>query len=222
VAAFERDLAALRSRIDELAGTGPAATSQIEQAVANAKAELASAVEQTKQLGVEAAAATQAARLDAAVGRITAALEAGGPYSSAVSDLTAGGIEVPTPLAEQAQSGVPTLADLQRGFAPSARMALDVALRSDVGDGWTDRLNTFLRTQTGARSLVPREGDDPDAILSRADAALQASDVTLALSELQALPEPARAAMSGWLADATTRAAAVAALATVAAAVDTQ
>jgi hypothetical protein len=222
VAAFERDIAALRSRIDAIAAAGPAATGEIEQVVAGAKAELASALEQARQLGAEAESAAQAARLDAAVGRIAAALEAGGPYASAVSELNEQGVEIPAALSDMAGTGVASLVDLQRRFPSAARTALDAALRADVGEGWTDRLGTFLRTQTGVRSLEPREGNDPDAILSRADAALQAGDVALALSELQALPEPARAAMSGWMTDAAARDAALAALSGVVVTLDTQ
>lgn len=222
VAAFERDLAALRSRIDELAGGGSAAAGQIEQAVASARAELAAAVDQARQLEAQAADVARDARRDAALGRLSAALETGGPYASAVTELTEAGIEVPASLADHAETGVPTLVDLQRDFTPAARRALDAALRADVGEGWGERLGTFLRTQTGARSLQPRAGDDPDAILSRADAALQAGDVALAFSELEALPEAARTALSDWMAEAQTREAAVAALASVAGAADTQ
>ena len=76
-----------------------------------------------------------------------------------------------------------------------------------------DRFTAFLRRQTNARSLAPREGNDPDAILSRAEAALSSGDLPAALTELDALPENARAAMDGWIADASARADALAAAA---------
>ena len=76
-----------------------------------------------------------------------------------------------------------------------------------------DRFAAFLRRQTNARSLAPREGDDADAILSRAEAALSAGDLPTALSELDALPDSARTTMEGWISDAADRAAAVSAAA---------
>ena len=97
-----------------------------------------------------------------------------------------------------AETGVPSLATLQDSFAEAARAALEAALRADMGDSWTDRAMSFFRTQTGARSLTPREGSDPDAILSRAEAALAKGDLVTTLAELDSLPEVARTAMADW------------------------
>ena len=81
-------------------------------------------------------------------------------------------------------------------FPTAARAGLEAALRADMGSSWTERATNFLRAQTGARSLDPREGDDPDAILSRAEAAVSAGDLATALTEIAALPEPAQTAMA--------------------------
>jgi hypothetical protein len=62
-----------------------------------------------------------------------------------------------------------------------------------------------LRAQLGVRSLEPREGDDTDAILSRAEAALAGGRLGDALAEIETLPEAARAATSDWAARATAR-----------------
>lgn len=61
-----------------------------------------------------------------------------------------------------------------------------------------ERLTAFLQAQTGARSLAPREGDGPDAVLSRAGAALDAGNLQAALTEMDALPEPGQVAMADW------------------------
>jgi len=74
-----------------------------------------------------------------------------------------------------------------------------------VEDGTLTRCDAFLRTQAGARSLPPKDGDDPDAVLSRAEAAVARGDMVSAITELQALPEAGQAAMAGWLARAETR-----------------
>lgn len=66
-------------------------------------------------------------------------------------------------------------------------------------------LTNFLRAQTGIRSVAPREGDDPDAVLSRANAEVEAGQIGAALDEIQALPDAAKSApsMADWIAGAT-------------------
>jgi hypothetical protein len=59
-------------------------------------------------------------------------------------------------------------------------------------------VGSFLRSQTGARSLTPREGDDPDAVLSRAEAILAEGRPADTLTELAALPPEGQAAMTEW------------------------
>ncbi len=58
-------------------------------------------------------------------------------------------------------------------------------------------------------------GDDPDAILSRAEAAVGSGDLTTALTEISALPAEGQARMAEWVALATRRQAALAALTTL-------
>jgi hypothetical protein len=63
-----------------------------------------------------------------------------------------------------------------------------------------------------ARSLEPREGDDPDAVLSRVEAAARAGDIAAALAEIEALPEVAREPLADWIDRAEAHRAAQAAL----------
>ncbi len=213
VAAFERELQALRQQVEAQGNAGSAMTADLQKAMSDAKAELASAAEAAKQVASEAQASAQAARNDLALGRVSVALEAGGSFSSALDDLRAAGLTIPDALSADAAGGVPTLVDLQRTFPDAAREALAAALRADAGSTWSERVGAFLRTQAGIRSLTPREGDDPDAILSRAEAALDGGDVAAALTGIASLPESAQAAMAEWIAEATKRQAAVDALA---------
>lgn len=213
VAAFERELQALRQQVEAQDNAGSAMTADLQKAMSDAKAELASAAEAAKQVASEAQASAQAARNDLALGRVSVALEAGGSFSSALDDLRAAGLTIPDALSADAAGGVPTLVDLQRTFPDAAREALAAALRADAGSTWSERVGAFLRTQAGIRSLTPREGDDPDAILSRAEAALDGGDVAAALTGIASLPESAQAAMAEWIAEATKRQAAVDALA---------
>lgn len=201
--------AALDAQRAEIAGLADAARAQIEAAEAEAAA---------LQASVSSTAKAAVAR--AAFSRLQAALDAGGPFTGALSDLSSA-VEVPIPeaLMSVADTGVPTLAELQRSFPEPARAALAASIRAGVDEaaGPAQRIGAFLRAQTGARSTVPRAGDDPDAVLSRAEAALREGRLAETFALIAALPEPGQAALAGWQARAETRAAAVGAAATLAA-----
>ena len=196
------EVAALKSQVANL-GTGGTVPADVIAAVDAAEARLAEAEARATALAEQSAAAALATTRAAAVSRIAAALDSGAPYSSALPDLA--GADLPPVLADNAAAGLPTIADLQDSFAPAARDALEAALRANMGESWTERVSSFLRSQTGLRSLTPREGDDPDAVLSRAEAALSNGRVADAIAELQAIPEAGKPALQEWLALAQTR-----------------
>lgn len=152
-------------------------------------------------------AAGQAAQLSAMT-LLQAALDTGAPYAFAATQLT-----LPEVLARHAETGIPSLTALRDGFPDAARAGLEAALKSNMGETWGERIANFLRGQTGARSLTPREGNDPDAVLSRIDAALAAADMGAVLTEIAALPAEAQTAMQGWIDQAKLRADALAAFA---------
>ena len=79
------------------------------------------------------------------------------------------------------------------GKVPAAAAATSAGAEAGLGV----RMASFLVSQTGARSLEPREGDDADAILSRAEAALRQGDVAGARALVAQLPEVAQTAMAG-------------------------
>lgn len=218
------NLAALSSRVDELEsrplteGASEAATAayeaelqKLQDAMAEQRAEIEEMVTRAQQMETEAETTAQATMQRAALARIQTALDAGGGYADAMADLQETGIEVPEVLSSTADSGVPTLAELQESFPEAARAALAAARDAAAEAGETGGLSAFIRTQLGARSLEPREGDDPDAILSRAEAATQQGRLTDALAEIEALPDVARAELTDWAAQATRRLEAVAA-----------
>ena len=184
-AAYQRELAELRAMFE---------------------AELAkvSAVQEDAQ-ALSANAATRAA-----FAGVMAALDSGAPFADSAAELTeVMGAPLPDPLPAMAADGVPTLAALQESFPEAAREALDIAIRAAVEDGSMSRTQAFLRTQLGVRSLEPTEGDDADAVLSRAEEALRHGQIAVALSELSALPEAAQPALANWISTAQARAAAL-------------
>ena len=218
IAAYDRQLQDLRAQIAAQNGQGSDIAAQIEAVAADAKAQLAAAAQDAERLKAEAEAAVQTATTGAAMGRIRAAIEAGGPYAGAVADLTALGIQIPPDIAGLAETGVPTLTELQRSFPAVARDALSAALRAQTPTGWRDRLTAFLRTQTGARSLSPRDGTDPDAVLSRAEGLLADGDIAATLAELGTLPAAAKDVLAPWVTEAESRQKAIAALSALSAA----
>jgi hypothetical protein len=218
IAAYDRQLRDLRAQIAAQEGQGSDIAAQIEAVAADAKAQLAAAAQDTERLKAEAESAVQTATTGAAMGRIRAAIEAGGPYAGAVADLMALGMQIPPDIAGLAKTGVPTLTDLQRSFPAVARDALSAALRAQTPTGWGDRLTAFLRTQTGARSLSPRDGTDPDAVLSRAEGLLADGDIAATLAELGTLPAAAKDVLAPWVTEAESRQKAIAALSALSAA----
>ena len=226
IAALELRLATLESK-PMPAGTDSAALDQLRTEVAAIKtngaavmsaqvqADLDAKVQATeaKLTAIEQSAQAQAAATltRAALGQIAAALDSGAPYPSAIAALA--GADIAVVLTDNATAGLPSLQALQASFPDSARAALEAALRANMGESWSERVGNFLRTQVGVRSLTPRDGPDPDAILSRAEAALTAGDVAQALAEMATLPTPAQDALSAWRVRAQLRLDAQAALA---------
>lgn len=215
--ALSREIEALKGQM-----TSPdtsALTAEIEAAAASAAERIAAAEESAARLAAAAEEAGRTSAALAAVSHVEAALESGAPIHKPLSDLAQAGIAVPAALSDQAQ-GVPSLAMLQESFVEAARDALVLSVRETAGEGVWSRLGAFLRSQTGARSLTPRAGTDPDAVLSRAEAAVANADLATAITELDGLPEQGKARMAEWITLAERRIAALAAVADLSSAID--
>lgn len=196
--AFGREMADLRAEIDAQRKAATQAQEDIAATASAATEKIAAAEAEASRLRAEAEAVARQVAARAALSRIQAALESGGALESALGDLGAAGIEVPPALAEQAQ-GVPSLGALRAAFPPAARDALAISLKETAGGGAWDRVTAFLRSQSGARSLSPRAGEDPDAVLSRAEAALTAGALAGAIEEIGQLPPGGQARMAEWV-----------------------
>lgn len=180
----------------------------------SAEATLAAAQSEAQRVQQETESVGRRAQIVAAAATLRMALEAGGGLEAGIVDLQGAGVSVPAALTPD----VPTLPYLQRDFDAAARAGLNAALKaSSQGQGAMGAIGNFLRVQTGARSVEPREGTDPDAVLSRATAHVQRGDISAALTEIAALPEVGQAAMADWTAGAQQWVAASAALDDIAA-----
>ncbi|MHA7850968.1 COG4223 family protein [Roseovarius sp.] len=209
--AFDARLSGLEARGTSESGDSQAALSAYEQelrelqaSIAQQKAEISAIAEDARAKEESAVETAQAAMRRAALTRIQTALDAGTPFDTALADLEAADVAVPEALASAAAEGVPTQASLTETFPDAARRAL-AASRATVDDAGAGGLGGFLRSQLGARSLEPREGDDPDAVLSRAEAAAREGRLNDALAEIETLPEEGRAELSDWSAEAARR-----------------
>ncbi len=155
----------------------------------------------------DAQASAEAARLlaRAALTQVVTAVENGEAFEPALGALEeVAPVEVPDALRSAAAEGVPSMTTLRENFPDAARAAL-AAARADVPESEVAGIGGFLRRQLSARSVTPREGSDPDAVLSRAEAAVRSGDLETALTELAALPETSKSAMQTWLDGANAR-----------------
>lgn len=215
VAANGEAIEALGSRVDEIQTGLQAIDARLAEAEAAsaAAAERAGAAEAAlAETEARTAAAESQAQAGAALARIDDALDEGLPFAEALSELEAAGTQAPQGLSAYAASGAPSLAAVRQAFPEAARAGLAAAREQGLleeGGG----ISGFLSSQLSLRSTAPREGTDPDAVLSRAESALAQGRLDAALAEIDALPQSVRDAMGDWIPQARARAEAVAALA---------
>lgn len=215
---------ALGVRLDRLSeGDGTVALPEDVQVLLNAQKEkIAALSEEVAGMAAAAKAQMQAAadqqetaeqaearvKARSAMQDIRLALVSGEPFADALADV-APATDIPEGLQAVASEGVPTQTEILQSYPAAARAALSKAVREEAGDDTQSRIALFFKDQLSARSLTPREGDDADAILSRAEAAVRSEDLATAISEIEALPESAKAEFSNWQASASARLAAV-------------
>lgn len=204
-----RPIIGLPDGSDAMAAQLDAFRSELDAVTNAARAEVEGAMARAAEVEADAAAIAADARRRAALAEIEAALENGAPFASVLTTLD----EAPDDLAAVADDGAPTLASLRATFPELARAALVSAEDLPENAGAGEKLASFLRRQTNARSLSPRDGGDVDAILSRAEAWLQDGELRDALGELKALPKAPSAVFAPWITEAEARVAAVSAFA---------
>lgn len=187
-------------KVQSVADQAGALEQQIQAAAESAQSEISAVQAEAQKLQDAAEESTRRAEAVAAVASLQAALDRGVTPDEARETLEGAGIDTPEPLTRE----VPSLVSLQEGFGDAARASLRASLREDSSTGGGNPLTNFLRAQTGARSVEVREGDDPDAILSRANAEIEAGRIGAALDEISGLSDAARSvpAMAEWMSGA--------------------
>ncbi len=182
---LKAEIAALANRIDGLSATAA----------------------QVSTVETNAEVARNAAVIKNSLTAIDTALSAGLPFAATLNDMENAGItDIPAALAD-ASNGVVTMAELRADFPDAAHAAIRASILASAGDGLFASISAFTKAQVAGRSLTPQDGLGPDAVLSRAEAALKQDDLDKALSELDALPNAAMSPdgdgpMDVWLAQA--------------------
>ena len=241
--ALDNTLAALNRRLDDIAVTAHSAQARADGAAAAAEASKSAAQGGVQRSDLDAlanrvaalehgmttlsddvahrpaSADDRAARLAVAAEALRAAVERGVPYAAELAAVKSFSVDTNalTPLEPFAAAGVPPAQTLAQELG-----ALTPALARTSGAAPSE--NTFLgRLQANAEKVVrvtpvdaPR-GDDPGAVLARADAAASRADIGAAIAELSHLPDGARSAAELWIKKAQAREAAIAASRRVAA-----
>lgn len=102
------------------------------------------------------------------------------------------------PLRRLAQTGAPTRAALSAEFDDAAAKAAVAARDPGEEGGFLDRLSFALASVVTIRRVGSTVGDQPDAVLARAERQVDEGDIDGALTTLNTLPVGARRAMAAW------------------------
>jgi hypothetical protein len=202
--------AALAAKIADLEQRLAAQPRSVDQAEIDAAlARLAAAEAEAAVHAEDAAAAAAAAERSLKIEALTTAILDGAPFEAELAALG-------DPALSQALSpyaaGVAPLGRLQADFPEAVRAVLALARQNRESDGMGARLLDFLADQTEARPVTPLDGDTPEAILSRAEAALELGRLPETLTELQALNPALLPPLADWITRAEARVAVLAAL----------
>jgi len=190
--AYERELEDMRKLLETQ-------RTEIQKLADETTSRIKEAAQQAETLEQSANETANNAAKKVALSQIAASLDNGVAFESALLNLKAAGVtDIPDALMQAATTGVPTVATLKADFPAAARVALAASIKETSGDSISDKLGSFFQSQVGGRSIEPREGDDPDAVLSRAEAAIKVGDIEKALSLVDMLPEAGKAAMQDW------------------------
>lgn len=210
--ALKQEIAVLDSRVKSLeSAPAPKAATSIESLQPlNAKlADMESRLAGLTKAQDELRSSTGSAAMAMAVQNLRRAIAEGKPFASELKTLTT---LAPEPLDVAAleprrESGLASLATLQREFDRSAMAAIE-ASRPPADGSFTGNLLAKARGLVRLRPTGDIPGSTPEAVLARAESRLDSGDLSAAIRETGQLAGPAATAMKPWLTEAKARAAA--------------
>ncbi|WP_431857219.1 COG4223 family protein [Azospirillum sp.] len=210
------DPAAVKALADRVAAveSKPAGDPQLPSEVAALKQQVATLAQQA---GAKADAAAGAQALVLAAGQLRGALAGSGPFPGELQAVKALGStdaelnKAVDAIAPHAAKGIPTQAQLADRLEREASGIVRAEQKGEGGSWVKDVTGTLSTLVTVRRQGGEVVGNTADAIVARAQAALNRNDLKTAVDEMSTLQGPAAQAAAGWLADAKARLAANAA-----------
>jgi len=188
------------AEIDSLKAQGKALSERLDSVSDKAGQQLDEARQKVGELTEKISDAASNVDLTLARERLNAAVASGKSYADQlVAIAKQAAIDIPDALMKGADKGVAPMLELQQSFPYAARNALKASIEAEAGPGIGAKLKAFLKAQLGARSLEERPGDDPDAILSQAEAALDRGELQQSVDLVGRLPDAGKAEMADWL-----------------------
>jgi hypothetical protein len=161
------------------------------------------ALEASSGAGVDSARAARAVAFAA----LRRAAAAGGSFTSDLGMLSTLGVsgDAFESLRPLAADSTPSAAELAAEFPGVASAILAATAGGDPDAGFFQRLVGSARGLVSIRPAGPVAGDDPPAIVSRMQAAVDKGDLATALDERDGLPDAGKEASASWAAAAADR-----------------
>ena len=216
--AMAEQLAALSARLDELAaapqtGADSEAIAALEADIESLRAEAASANAQLSEARSQIAALTQSAdesasadaatiRLPLIFSALESAFDTGRAFETELAALRQAMPDtlVPEAVAGRAAAGLPR-PEMVAGQLQAALPDMLAGRPANADAGWQDATADWFRGLVAMRPTGAVEGNDPDAIIARLEAAVDRRDFVAAAAELKALPETMQRGATGFAAD---------------------
>ena len=148
-------------------------------------------------------AQTRSAAFEAATNHLAQLAASGADLADTLDQLRDQNVSIP-PVLETHSNGISSLNGLRASFPDAARATLTKEIERQAEAGEISGLQAFMKKQLGARSVEPKEGTDPDAILARAEAELAAGNLDAAVNELSSLQELGADELQNWISRAQT------------------
>ena len=188
VDALKTDLAGFGTRLDELGariGTTEAGVRTLETSVTATTAALA---EQPADVGA-------VLQLPLVLSGFESAFATGRPYETELAALRAAvpDAAIPTDIANGATTGL-TRPDVIASQFATVLPAMLAGRPANPDAGWQDGALDWLRSAIALRPTGELSGDDPEAVVSRLEAAIARRDYAAAETLMAGLPEPMQAA----------------------------
>jgi hypothetical protein len=198
-------------KADTQTAANPAERSELEALAARFTALERQVKADEQRLGKVAAGADRTVRLALLAMELRIAVERGAPFTAelqAAKQLA----ENPSalgPLDAAAATGVATPAALAQNLSKLAPAMLEAASAPRRDGGVMERLQASAERLVRIRRVEEASGDEPSAVIARAELKATRGDIAGALADVERLPEPVRAPAAGWIDAAKARLAAV-------------